>query len=100
MGHLGEGAKEATARRKVWTAQEERSRQEAEAFFSAYIWGWGRALASRVGHRAKNQKVNILQTIFSTSNKYKALPRNSFSVSGHIFCENAILMFSLKTALK
>jgi hypothetical protein len=45
MGHLGEGAKEATARRKVWTAQEERSRQEAEAFFSAYIWGWGRALA-------------------------------------------------------
>ena len=27
MGHLGEGAKEETARRKVWTAQEMRSRK-------------------------------------------------------------------------
>jgi hypothetical protein len=41
MGHLGEGAKEAAARRKVWSAQEERSRKEGEAFYSAYIWGRG-----------------------------------------------------------
>jgi hypothetical protein len=43
-----------------------------------------------VGHRAKNQKVNFFQTIFSSSNKYKALLRSSFSVSGHIIYENAI----------
>ena len=49
MGHLGEGAKEAAARRKVWTAQEMRSRKEAEAFHSAYIQGRGKALA-RPGH--------------------------------------------------
>ena len=49
MGHLGEGAKEAAARRKVWTAQEMRSRKEAEAFHSAYIRGRGMALA-RPGH--------------------------------------------------
>jgi hypothetical protein len=58
------------------------------------------ALVNRVGHRAKNQKVNFFQTIFSSSNKYKALLRSSFSVSGHIFCENAILLFYLKTAVK
>ena len=37
MGHLGEGAIEAAARRKVWTAQEERSRKEGEAFHYAYM---------------------------------------------------------------
>jgi soluble cytochrome b562 len=35
--------------RKVWSAQEERSRKESEAFHSAYIRGRGRALA-RPGH--------------------------------------------------
>jgi hypothetical protein len=49
MGHLGEGAKEAAARRKVWSGEEERSRKEEEAFFSAYIRGRGKALA-RPGH--------------------------------------------------
>ena len=49
MGHLGEGAKEAAARRKVWSAQELRTRREEEAFHSAYIWGRGKALA-RPGH--------------------------------------------------
>ena len=44
MGHLGEGAREAAARRRVWSAQEERSRREGEAFHSAYIRGQGRAL--------------------------------------------------------
>ena len=49
MGHLGEGAKEAAARRKVWFAQELRTRREEEAFHSAYIRGRGKALA-RPGH--------------------------------------------------
>ena len=44
MGHLGEGAKEAAARRKVKSAQELRSRREEEAFHSAYIRGRGKAL--------------------------------------------------------
>ena len=43
MGHLGEGAKEAAARRKVWSAQELRTRREEEAFHSAYIRGRGKA---------------------------------------------------------
>ena len=45
MGHLGEGAREAAARRKVWTAQVMRSSKEAEAFHSAYSQGRGKALA-------------------------------------------------------
>ena len=48
MGHLGEGAKEAAARRKVWSAQELRTRREEEAFHSAYIRGRGKALARPV----------------------------------------------------
>ena len=49
MGQLGEGAKEAVARRKVWSAQMVRTRKEGEAFHSAYIRGRGKALA-RPGH--------------------------------------------------
>ena len=49
MGHLGESVREAAARRRVWSAQDERSRREGEAFHSAYIRGRGKALA-RPGH--------------------------------------------------
>ena len=49
MGHLGEGAREAAARGRVWHAEEERTRREGEAFHSAYIRGRGRALTRR-GH--------------------------------------------------
>ena len=42
MGHLGEGAKECAARRRVAMAEEERMRKEGEAFFSAHIRGRGR----------------------------------------------------------
>ena len=44
MGHRGEGAKEAAARRKVWSAQEERNRKEGEACHSTNIWGQGKAM--------------------------------------------------------
>ena len=42
MGHLGEGAKECAARRRVAMAEEERVRKEAEAFFAAHVRGRGR----------------------------------------------------------
>jgi hypothetical protein len=41
MGHLGEGAKECAARRRVAMAEEERIRKEAEAFFAAHVRGRG-----------------------------------------------------------
>ena len=44
MGHLGEGAREAAARRRVWHAEEERTQREGEDFHTAYIRGRGRAL--------------------------------------------------------
>ena len=42
MGHLGEGAKECAARRRVAMAEEERRRKEEEAFHAAHIRGRGR----------------------------------------------------------
>ena len=42
MGHLGEGAKEFAARRRVAMAEEERMRKEGEAFYAAHIRGRGR----------------------------------------------------------
>ena len=42
MGHLGEGAKECAARRRVTMAEEERRRKEGEAFFAAHVRGRGR----------------------------------------------------------
>ena len=42
MGHLGEGAKECAARRRVTMAEEERRRKEEEAFFAAHVRGRGR----------------------------------------------------------
>ena len=42
MGHLGEGAKECAARRRVAMAEEERMRKEGEAFYAAHIRGRGR----------------------------------------------------------
>ena len=41
LGHLGEGARQAASRRGVLMAQEESSRKEAEAYFSAYVRGRG-----------------------------------------------------------
>ena len=49
MGHLREDARGTAARRRVWSAKEERSRREGEAFHSAYIRGRGKAL-TRFGH--------------------------------------------------
>ena len=37
VGHLGEGAKECAARRRVAMAEEERTRKEAEAFYAAHV---------------------------------------------------------------
>ena len=42
MGHLGVGAREAAARRKVAVEQEVRLRREEEAFFAAHVRGRGR----------------------------------------------------------
>ena len=42
MGHLGEGAKECAARRRVAMAEEERMRREGEAYYSVHIRGRGR----------------------------------------------------------
>ena len=39
---MGEGAKGCTARRKLAMLEEERTKKEAEAFFSAQIRGRGR----------------------------------------------------------
>ena len=47
LGHLGEGARVAARRRVDLMDQEERARQEGEAFFMAYIRGRGRALGAR-----------------------------------------------------
>ena len=41
LGHLGEGARQAAGRRGDLMAQEENSRREAEAYFSAYVRGRG-----------------------------------------------------------
>ena len=41
LGHLGEGARQAAGRRGDLMAQEESSRREAEAYFSAYVRGRG-----------------------------------------------------------
>ena len=42
MGHLGEGAKECAARRRVAMAEEERTIKEAEAYYAAHVRGRGR----------------------------------------------------------
>ena len=42
MGHLGVGAREAAARRKVAVEQELRLRREEEAYFAAHVRGRGR----------------------------------------------------------
>ena len=42
MGHLGEGAKECAARRRVAMAEEERMRREGEAYYAVHIRGRGR----------------------------------------------------------
>ena len=42
MGHLGKGANECTARRRVAMAEEERMRKEGEAFYGSHIRGRGR----------------------------------------------------------
>ena len=42
MGHLGEGARECAARRRVAMGEGERMRQEAAAFYTAHIRGRGR----------------------------------------------------------
>ena len=42
MGHLGEGANECAARRRVAMAEEERMRKEGEVFYAAHIRGRGR----------------------------------------------------------
>ena len=39
MGHLGLQAKEAAGRRRDLMLQEERSRREANAFYTAYVRG-------------------------------------------------------------
>ena len=39
MGHLGEGAREAAARRRLAVRQEQLAREEASAFFAAYVRG-------------------------------------------------------------
>ena len=41
LGHLGEGARQAAGRRGDLMVQEESSRREAEAYFSAYVRGRG-----------------------------------------------------------
>ena len=41
LGHLGEATKQAAGRRGDLMAQEESSRKEAEAYFSAYVRGRG-----------------------------------------------------------
>ena len=41
LGHLGEATKQAAGRRRDLMAQEESSRKEAEAYFSAYVRGRG-----------------------------------------------------------
>ena len=41
LGHLGEGARQAAGRRGDLMVQEENSRREAEAYFSAYVRGRG-----------------------------------------------------------
>ena len=41
MGHLGEGTRRAAGRRNDLMVQEESSRREAEAYFSAYVRGRG-----------------------------------------------------------
>ena len=45
IGHLGLQAREAAGRRQDLTLQEERSRREANAYFTAYVRGRGRRLA-------------------------------------------------------
>ena len=45
IGHLGLQAREAAGRRRDLMLQEERSRREANAYFTAYVRGRGRRLA-------------------------------------------------------
>ena len=44
LGHLGEATRQAAGRRGDLMAQEESSRKEAEAYFSAYVRGRGSGL--------------------------------------------------------
>ena len=49
LGHLGEGARQAAGRRGDLMMQEESSRREAEAYFSAYVRGRGGGGVGLVG---------------------------------------------------